>query len=226
MKEQNIHSGHRERLRKRFLETGITGFSEHELLELLLFYSIPRANTNGISHALLQRFGSINGVLNASPEELSSVKGVGKSSAVMLNLIGSIIKDIGSRSTPPKGSVQDIICSYLSKKFSGKDKELFTILFTAPDLTLISTIDFEVSDMISGKISPRTIVEDVLIADARSIIIGINRPDTFTIPTDTDYKLIKAISEPLSFIGTKVADVVIYNKGKCFSMKLDGSFSF
>ncbi|MCR4862851.1 MAG: hypothetical protein K5884_09625 [Ruminococcus sp.] len=226
MSEKNIHSGHRERLRSRFLETGITGFSEHELLELLLFYSIPRANINSISHALLQRFGSIKGVLSASPEELSSVKGVGSSSAVMLNLIGSIIKEIGSRSAPPTGSIQDIIRSYLDKKFAGCDKELFTILFTAPDLTLISSRDFEVREMISGTISPRTIVEDVLIADARSIIIGINRPDNFTIPTDTDYRLIKAISEPLSYIGTKVADVVIYNKGKCYSMKLDGSFSF
>ena len=56
MADAPLHSGHRERLRSRFLETGITGFSEHELLELLLFYSIPRANTNSISHALLQRF--------------------------------------------------------------------------------------------------------------------------------------------------------------------------
>ena len=75
MSSQADHGGHRERMRKRFKESGnFKGFSEHEILEMLLFYIVPRKNTNDIAHELIKKFGSLNSVLNASVEELSSVK--------------------------------------------------------------------------------------------------------------------------------------------------------
>ena len=73
----SIHAGHRERMKNRFLETGLDGFSDVNVLELLLFYAIPRQDTNPLAHALLERFGSFKAVMESSKEDLMSVKGLG-----------------------------------------------------------------------------------------------------------------------------------------------------
>ena len=78
-KKDNIHRGHRQRLKARFLREGIDGFDEHTMVELLLYFGIPYKDTNDIAHALIERFGSISGVLDARYEQLLSVEGVGES---------------------------------------------------------------------------------------------------------------------------------------------------
>ena len=79
-----IHDGHREKMRRRFLETGLEGFADHEALELLLYYAIPRRDTNPIAHALMERYDSLSGVLNAPVEDLEKVEGIGESLSLIL----------------------------------------------------------------------------------------------------------------------------------------------
>ena len=81
------HSGHRDRLRERFMTNGLAGFAPHEVLELLLFYAIPRRDTNALAHALIDRFGSFDRVLEAPAEELMQVPGIGRHCAVLLNTV-------------------------------------------------------------------------------------------------------------------------------------------
>ena len=97
------HKNHRERLRKRFLETGLKGFAPHEVLELSLFYSIPQQDTNEIAHRLINHFGSFSAVLDASPDELMRITGVKEISAALIKLI-------------------PLLCSYyhLDKVYGGK----------------------------------------------------------------------------------------------------------
>ena len=87
-----IHSGHRERMKQRFRETGFDGFSDVNALELLLFYAIPRQDTNPIAHALLDRFGSFHGVIDAHYEDLLKVNGVGENTALFLKMIPAVCK--------------------------------------------------------------------------------------------------------------------------------------
>ena len=83
---EHSHSGHRQRLRDRYEQSGAGAFADHELLELLLTYAIPRRDVNEIAHALLERFGSLEGVLSAELSALTSVPGIGESTAMFLRL--------------------------------------------------------------------------------------------------------------------------------------------
>ncbi|MDR3085540.1 MAG: hypothetical protein LBU47_04405, partial [Christensenellaceae bacterium] len=91
MGKQNPHEGHRARLRDRAAHEGIQGFSSHEVLELLLFYSIPRSDTNELAHRLIDRFGSLSSVLDADFEDLRSVPGVGSSTALFLSHLRDVL---------------------------------------------------------------------------------------------------------------------------------------
>ena len=85
------HSGHRDRLRGEFLARS-ESFPDHKVLELLLFYALPRQDTNPIAHDLLERFGSLEGVLDAPPEALAQVKGVGDRSAVLFKAVKELAR--------------------------------------------------------------------------------------------------------------------------------------
>ena len=88
----SLHDGHRARLKKRFLEYGAEGIDDVNLLELLLFFALPRVDTNETAHELLARFGTIDGVLEASADELLATPGVGENAAVLLKLIPTLEK--------------------------------------------------------------------------------------------------------------------------------------
>lgn len=90
----NLNAGHRERMRQRYIKSGLDGFQPHEVLELLLFYSMPRCDTNKIAHELINHFHTLAGVMNADIKELCSVKGVGEQTALFLNLLPEVLKHI------------------------------------------------------------------------------------------------------------------------------------
>ena len=86
----NEHAGHRSRLRENFIQNGIEGMADHQVLELLLTYALPRVDVNPLAHRLLSRFGSLEGVLSAQPDQLRQVEGIGESAAVFLSLLGQV----------------------------------------------------------------------------------------------------------------------------------------
>ncbi|MDO4864812.1 MAG: helix-hairpin-helix domain-containing protein, partial [Ruminococcus sp.] len=90
---EKLHTGHRERLRQRLMTYGADALCEHELLELMLFYALPRINTNELAHSLINEFGTLNNILNASVDELTRVKGVGVPTAEFIRLIAEMCGD-------------------------------------------------------------------------------------------------------------------------------------
>ena len=124
-----VHDGHRERLRNKFLEAK-DSFEDHELLELLLFYSIPRANTNEIAHDLLDRFGSLQGVFNADVPALMQVEHLGEKSAIFLKTVSEILlryqmekfENVSILSSP------ELLQNYMFSLFVGTDNEKAYIL--------------------------------------------------------------------------------------------------
>ena len=90
-RKKAVHAGHRGRVKEEFLTRGVVGWPDHRILELLLFYAIPQGDVNPLAHELVDRFGSLAGVLDALPEELMKVKGMGEHSAVLLKLIPAVL---------------------------------------------------------------------------------------------------------------------------------------
>ena len=85
--KENSHSGHRVRLKQRFLSEGLDAFNEHQILELLLFYTIPLKDTNEIAHDLIKTFGSLSRVFDAHPKELQKVHGISEHSSTLISMI-------------------------------------------------------------------------------------------------------------------------------------------
>lgn len=124
-----IHQGHRERLRARFLAEGLDGFEDHQVIELLLFHVIPRADTNPIAHKLMRRFGSLSAVLEADPKDLTSVEGMGDKAAAFLSLIPKITRryfhDRVNRDAPRLTS-SEAVTEYLVPLMAGRPKRCST----------------------------------------------------------------------------------------------------
>ena len=126
MEGDGTHTGRRDRLRRRFLDEGIDGFSESEILELLLQFTIPRIDTNPIAHRLLDRFGSIAGVLDAPAAELRHTEGVGEVTAAMLHAWPSVYRRYAaSREIKARAAVgnADDLCAYACGMYIGRTRE-------------------------------------------------------------------------------------------------------
>lgn len=118
-KAGGVHAGHRHRMRQRFIATGLESFQDHEALEFLLYYAIPRRDVNETAHLLLERFGTLAGVLDATPEQLQAVPGVGPGTANFLSLMPEIGRQMAirfqNRTPTPMETPQDV-ADYLARR--------------------------------------------------------------------------------------------------------------
>lgn len=221
------HSGHRKRMRQRFLETGTKGFSDHELLELILFYTLPRVNTNNIAHELIKHFGSINEILNAEPEKLEKINGIGNSSSVFFSLISDICKryTLTSRNFENFSSQEDIQ-NWFKLYFKSIQSEICVILSLGMNMKIISTVSFPAEHLSADKISARELAEISLRNNFNRIILGLNHPHKPPLPTETDYFITNKFAEILNPLGIEIYDCIISGNDKIFSMRQNGAFSF
>ena len=90
---ENVHVNHRSRIKNKFVENGLSTFAEHEMLEMLLFFSIPQADTNPTAHRLIEKFGSLKGVFDANIDNLMAVDGVGTNSAILIKLFPALMRE-------------------------------------------------------------------------------------------------------------------------------------
>jgi len=222
---KNIHSGHRKRIRKRFAETELDGFSPHETLELLLFYVIPRANTNEIAHNLIQKFKTVYKVFQADVDELTEIPGISKKSAEFIKLYGELcVYYLNSESMNEK------ICDpedYVNKYFSEIQCEIFLVISLGADMTVkgIHTFTPEVF-MDEDKIIRNLAVMTLKNQSCQIIIAHKCENDELPVPHMRDFSIVKIVSENLKALGIKIFDYIISNGNVSFSMYNKGAFSF
>ena len=216
--------GHRERIREKFASVGLDSFLDHEILELLLTYTVARKDTKPIAWALLKHFGSLAAVLDAEPNELEKIEGIGKNSALFLKLIRAVfkkytldeVKENTIRRTPQQ------VLAYCRASLSDKTEECLEVIFLSVRNTVMST-QLVASGLIDRvAVSPRKIVECALAAKAAALILVHNHPSGDASPSLEDISLTRDVIRAAALFGISVHDHIIIGKGSHYSLKANG----
>ncbi len=200
--DENIHSEHRKRVRKELLAHGFDiETPPHKILEMLLFYSIPRKDTNEIAHELINKFGSIEAVLKARPEELVKISGVGENTVAQFKLILTIVQRfLEDRQAKVKkfGNAEEVY-QYLLGKYFNCNKEMIGITSLNNNGKLLGFDVVGEGDIASVGVSIREIVEIVIKRNATSVILSHNHPGASALPSLEDIvateRLYKALAD-------------------------------
>lgn len=206
-----VHDGHRNRLRARFLAEGLESFQPHNVLELILFYALPRKDTNELAHALLNRFGSFNAVLDASVEELCKVNGINYGTAVLIKSYMPVARYY----TACKGSDELILdtaegCGdYLLQVFAGLKEERTYLLCLDSRCKFLSCVAVAEGDSCSVGFNSRRLVEEVINAGATCVVLAHNHPSGVALPSQSDIESTKLVARLLRGIGATLVDHII-----------------
>lgn len=186
--EKNLHEGHRNRLKTRFLESGLDSFQPHNILELLLFYSIPRKDTNDIAHELIEKFGSLSAVFDANIEDLVQVNYITENSATLIKLIPAISRAylMDKSAHIKKISNADIVKEYLHSLYYGEKNEIVYVLFLNNNMDLLGHQKIHEGSVNSSYIDARKVMEHIVKLNASMIIIAHNHPNGSALPSMND----------------------------------------
>lgn len=220
----SVHGGHRARVKERFLAEGLDSFTDIQVLELLLFYCMPRRDTNPIAHALLDHFGSLSQVLEASVEELCKVDGIGEHAAAFLKLIPQAGRYyLSDRSAQTKVLTTLESCAeYLTPRFVGRNVETVFLLCMDAKCKVLCCRKIAEGDVNSAGISPRKIVEIALGANASSVVLAHNHPGGLAIPSGEDILVTRQLAAALRAVEVKLVDHIIVADGDYVSIVQSG----
>ena len=210
------HDGHRERLKKRFLNSP-DSFENHELLELILFYAIPRKNTNETAHKLLARFGSVKGILDANIDALTEVEDIGPNAALYIKAIAKLLskyeyterKGDGLLKTPATLSI------FLRSLFIGTQNEASYILFFDNSKKLITCEKIGEGFSMEHTLSLRKIASSALSSNASFAILAHNHPNGRALPSGEDIHATNRIKSLLESLGVSLMEHFIVAQDDC-----------
>ena len=206
-----IHSGHRQRLRARFLKGGPDDFAPHELLELVLCYAIPRGDVNPLAHRLIQRFGSLSGVLEASESELRSVDGVGDSAACLLRLLPAVMRAYAvekNRPAPVFDTVGKLV-AYLRPLYVGLTTERVYLILLDNGMRMIDCISLGDGAVNCSAVTVRRIAELCLTNHAACAVLAHNHPKGMAIPSGADLEVTNRVDSALETVGVPLLEHLI-----------------
>ncbi len=224
--KENMHGGHRQRLKNRFLEEGLEHFNDHQVLELLLFYCIPRQDTNPIAHALLDRFGSLPQIMEAPPSELKKVEGMGESSATFLSLLNAFCRyyQISRKSSAKILNTLNECGRYLSAFLYGRRNETVYLLCLDAKGKVLCCKEVGEGSVNSAAVPIRRIVEMALSANATTAILAHNHPSGFAVPSTEDQLTTRQLAAALSAVDITLADHMIMADHEFISMRLSNMY--
>ena len=184
-----IHDGHRDKMRRRFLSGGLEPFADHEALELLLYYAIPRRDTNPIAHALMERYGSLSAVLSAPPEDLEKVEGIGRSAAVLIKLVPRLYQKarLADAAQETVLNSSERAGAYLIERFSGETHEVVYLLCLDRKGKLLSCKRMGEGGIASAGLDIRKLLETALLTSASAVILSHNHPSGVALPSADDF---------------------------------------
>lgn len=218
------HDGHRKRLKARFMKTGLDDFEPHNILELLLFYSVPRKDTNPLAHRLVNRFGSLSGVFDAGPEELMKVDGITENTAVLISMIPQLARKYLEDKSDAVNAISgfDDIGTYLMPKFVGRTVE--TIMLAALDNKnkIISCSIIAEGENDRASLSKRKVMEEAIRVGATRVVLAHNHPRGFAMPSKEDIHLTEEVYALLRTVEIELVDHIIFAEDDFVSLAASG----
>ncbi len=217
-------NGHRERLRRRYLQAGLDAFAPHEVLELLLTYAIPRRDVKPLAHALLDRFGSLHAVLNASPGELVQVTGMGENAAVLISMLVPLFRAYRQSAERDVPEIRDIAQAvrYCEALFEGERYEKFYVIALDARMRRINTALISTGDVTEVRVYARHVVNALTCCGAVGALIAHNHPGGTARPSQEDLTLTELIARLLGDLDIRLYDHIIVSPTENFSFRKAG----
>lgn len=230
-KTKNNAKGHRERVRKKFLENGFNGLEDYEVLELLLFYVIPRKDTKAIAKELIKKFKTLANVLKADTLELKTINGLGDVAITFLKMIGALPAKIYKDELKNQKLIKDdknkitdkeVLLSFLRNKIGYEDVEKFYVIYLSSSNEVIAFEESSSGTLDRSSIYPREIYKRVIMENAKSIIIAHNHPSGNTCPSKCDIDITNEIAKGLKNFGALLLEHIIITRDSYFSFLEEG----
>ena len=221
-----MHDGHRQRMKDRYRQDGLDHFNEVQVLELLLFYCIPRQDTNPLAHRLVEQFGSLSQVLEAPMSALAQVPGMGENAATFLHLV----RDAGRAYQINRVQQEKILqtteqCGrYLSSYFIGRRNEMVFLLCLDAKCKVLDCREVSEGSVNSAGVSTRRVVEIALAANATTVVLAHNHPSGIAVPSREDVQTTYRVEAALDAVDVVLADHIIVSDGDYTSMVQSGLF--
>jgi len=218
---------HRERVRKAYLKNSFDSMSDSNVLELLLFYAIPRKDVKEIAYALINRFGSLEGVFDADIKELIKVDGVGENTAILINLFHNVGIRINKNKNAKIKTLNDSIKSmeFAENELSGLTKEEILVITLDNKLNIISANNVSQGNAGTASVEPYKILESIVKDSASNIILAHNHPGGESKPSLADLNFTIEVINLCRMIHVHVNDHIIVGENGAFSMANDIEYS-
>ena len=219
-KPKHLHSGHRQRVKDEFRARGLEGWPDHRVLELLLFYAIPQGDVNGLAHDLIDRFGSLAGVLDASEDELRKVPGVGEHTSLLIQLIPAV----GARYREQRSDLGELVqtpreaAALLEPYFFGARNEMVYILCLDGKCKLLGIRKVSEGSIYASDINIRRIVEEAMGLRAAAIYLAHNHVNNLAFPSAEDWQATDVIRAALAPVGLNLIDHLVFVDGDAVSL--------
>jgi len=226
--EKPTHAGHRQRLKMKFRAAGLDAFLDHEALELLLTYCVPRKDTKPIAWALLKKFGTLSSVLDAKPEELAEIHGVGQETITLLNLSRAMVKRYFKDELQKKQSLRspEEVVDFCRASLEGEKDEIFEVLYLTTKNTVISCERISTGTIDRTAVSPRRVVENALKTRASGLILVHNHPSGNPTPSREDIIMTEEIIRAAKALDLAVLDHIVVGKNDYYSFRASGIIKF
>ncbi len=207
----NEHTGHRKRLKDRCEREGLNSFEPHEVLELMLFFTIPQGDTNPLAHSLIREFGSVSGVLEASVDELMDIKGVGHHAASFFTLIPKLMRYYSIEQSRSNHQIKNIgdAGDFFQKLYMGEKNEKLYIACLDIRSRIINIALIAEGTVNEVPMYARKIVREVIRSNAVKVIIAHNHPGGTSVPSSADIELTNQCMRLLNAIDVRLLDHIV-----------------